>query len=141
MQTHLQVLTEDEKSQVHERSLKILARTGVRVDTAKGRRILETAGAQVDENTRIVRFPRDFVEAALDLAPKNFTLGARRPGWDKPMNAGDCSLLLDGEVRYLHIAGVGAFREQGMILDHRPLRDDWSSLNISDDLHRVWVAY
>lgn len=97
MQTHLQVLTEDEKSQVHERSLKILARTGVRVDTAKGRRILEAAGAQVDENTRIVRFPRNFVEAALELVPKNFTLGARRPGWDKPMNAGGCSLLLDGE--------------------------------------------
>ena len=44
MQTHLQVLTEDEKKQVHERSLRILARTGVRVDTAKGRRILAEAG-------------------------------------------------------------------------------------------------
>jgi trimethylamine--corrinoid protein Co-methyltransferase len=97
MQTHLQVLTEDEKNQVHERTLKILARTGVRVDTANGRRILKEAGAQVDENTRIVRFPRNFVEEALGLAPQNFTLGARRPGWDKPMNAGDCTLLMDGE--------------------------------------------
>ena len=97
MQAYLKVLTDDEKNQVHERSLKILARTGVRVDTAKGRRILEAAGAQVDENTRIVRFPRNFVEQALGLAPRDFTLGARRSGWDKPMNAGDCSLLLDGE--------------------------------------------
>jgi len=97
MQTHLQVLTENEKNQVHERSLKILARTGVRVDTAAGRRILKQAGAQVDENTRIVRFPRHMVEQALGLAPKHFTLGARRPGWDKAMNAGDCSLLMDGE--------------------------------------------
>ena len=97
MQTHLQVLSEDEKSQVHERSLKILARTGVRVDTARGRRILKEAGAQVDETSHIVRFHKNQVEEALGLAPKKFTLGARRPGWDIRMNSGDCNLLLDGE--------------------------------------------
>ena len=97
MQTHLQVLTEDEKNQVHERSLKILAQTGVRVDTARGRQILKEAGAQVDENTHIVRFHKNQVEAALGLAPKKFTLGARRPGWDLPLNTGDCRLLMDGE--------------------------------------------
>jgi trimethylamine---corrinoid protein Co-methyltransferase len=97
MQTRLQVLSEDEKNQVHERTLKILGRTGVRVDTARGRKILKKAGAQVDENTRIVKFPQDLIEQALDSAPKKFTLGARRPGWDLHLNTGDCSLLLDGE--------------------------------------------
>ena len=97
MQTQLQVLTEDEKSQVHERTLKILAKTGVRVDTAKGRRILKDAGAQVDDNTRIVRFPHRLVEESLGLVPKTVTLGARRPGWDLQLNTGDCKLLLSGE--------------------------------------------
>ena len=97
MQTRLQVLSEDEKNEVHERSLKILARTGMRVDTARGRQILKEAGAQVDENTHIVRFHKNQVEEALGLAPKKFTLGARRPGWDIRMNSGDCNLLLDGE--------------------------------------------
>jgi len=97
MQTRLQVLSEDEQSQVHDRTLKILARTGVRVDTARGRQLLKEAGAQVDENTRIVRFPHNLIEQALGLAPKNFTLGARRPGWDLRLNTGDCKLLLDGE--------------------------------------------
>ena len=96
MQTRLQVLSEDEKNEVHERSLKILARTGMRVDTARGRQILKEAGAQVDENTHIVRFHKNQVEEALGLAPKKFTLGARRPGWDLRMNTGDCNLLLDG---------------------------------------------
>ncbi len=82
MRTRLQVLSEEEKNQVHERSLKILARTGVRVDTARGRQILKEAGAQVDENTRVVRFPQNLIEQALDSATKKFTLGARRPGWD-----------------------------------------------------------
>ena len=97
MQTRLQVLSEDEKSQVHERSLKILARTGVRVDSAGGRQILKEAGAQVNENTRIVRFPQTLIEQALGLVPRDFTLGARRPGWDLRLNTGDCNLLLDGE--------------------------------------------
>ena len=97
MQTRLQVLSEDEKSQVHERSLRILARTGVRVDTTRGRRILKDAGAQVDENTRIVRIPQNMIEQTLALVPKNFTLGARRAGWDLPLNTGECNLLLDGE--------------------------------------------
>jgi trimethylamine--corrinoid protein Co-methyltransferase len=97
MQTQLQVLSQNERSQVHERSLSILARTGVRVDTVKGRRILKETGAQVNEETRIARFPNHFVEEALRLAPKLFSLGARRPGWDLNLNSGNCTLLLSGE--------------------------------------------
>jgi trimethylamine--corrinoid protein Co-methyltransferase len=97
MQTRLQVLSEDEKSQIHERSLNVLAGTGVRVDSTGGREILKAAGAQVDETSHIVRFHRNQIEEALGLTPKKFTLGARRPGWNLPLNTGDCRLLLDGE--------------------------------------------
>jgi trimethylamine:corrinoid methyltransferase-like protein len=97
METLLRVLSEDEKTQVHERSLKILAETGVKVDTAMGRQYLKDAGAEVNENSKIVKFPRAMVEESLRLAPKDFTLGARRPGWDLSMNAGECTLIPDGE--------------------------------------------
>jgi len=97
METLLRILSEDEKTQVHERSLKILAETGVKVNTAKGRRYLKDAGAEVDENSKIVKFPREMVEESLRLVPKDFSLGARRPGWDLPMNAGECTLMIDGE--------------------------------------------
>ncbi len=106
MRTLLQVLSEDERAQVHERTLSILAKTGVRVDTAWGRRILVDAGAEIDESTQamssaIVRFPRALVEESLRLAPKEFALGARRPGWDLHMNSGDCTLLIDGEAMFV----------------------------------------
>ena len=97
METLLQVLSKEEKTQVHERTLKILADTGVQVNTEMGRQYLKNAGAIVDENTNIVQFPRALVEESLRLAPKEFTLGARRPGWDLPMNSGDCALIADGE--------------------------------------------
>jgi trimethylamine:corrinoid methyltransferase-like protein len=78
------VLSEEEKAQVHERSLAVLATTGVKVNTAKGRQFLRDAGAEIDSNSNIVKFPRAVIEESLRLAPKEFTLDARRPGWDLP---------------------------------------------------------
>ncbi|HSR33774.1 MAG TPA: trimethylamine methyltransferase family protein [Anaerolineae bacterium] len=117
MKTLLQVLSEDERHRVHECTLSILAKTGVRVDTAQGRQILRDAGAMVDENTNIVRFPRTLVEESLRLAPKDFTLGARRPGWDLEMNAGGCTLLIDGEARFVLDSETGRRRTATI--------DDW----------------
>ena len=110
MKTILQVLSEDEKNQVHTRSLDILANTGVRVDTAIGRNLLKEAGAQVNEDTHIVRFPRDLVEESLRITTKDFKLGARRPGWDLKMNAGNFTLLADGEGMFVVDAETGERR-------------------------------
>lgn len=98
METKLRILSENEKAGVHERTLKILAETGVQVNTEKGRQILKSAGAEITDHKKIVKFPRPLVEESLRLAPKEFSLGARRPGWDLPMNAGECSLIVDGEA-------------------------------------------
>lgn len=94
--TTLEVLTDDQRAQVHERTLHVLEHTGMRVDSDEGRRILSDAGARVDEATRIVRFPPELVEHALAAAPRKFSLGGRRSGWRLPMNAGESSLCLDG---------------------------------------------
>ncbi len=94
--TTIEVLTPEQRAQVHERTLHILEHTGMRVDSDEGRRILMAAGARVDEATRIVRFPPELVEQALAAAPRRFALGGRRKGWGLPMNAGESSLCLDG---------------------------------------------
>jgi trimethylamine--corrinoid protein Co-methyltransferase len=101
MRTHIQVLSEDERAQVHERSLEVLAKVGIWVETAQGRQILKGAGAQVNEATNVVTFPRELVEESLRLATKDFALGARRPGWDLQMNAGDCTLCPSGEAVWM----------------------------------------
>jgi trimethylamine--corrinoid protein Co-methyltransferase len=130
----LKVLAEDEKSQVHERTLKILAETGVQVNTAKGRQYLKDAGADIDESTKIVRFPRSMVEEALKLAPKDFTLGARRPGWDLKMNSGDCALIVDGEG----ISVIDRFTGE-----HRPttFKDCLEATRLIDALDEVGVFW
>jgi trimethylamine--corrinoid protein Co-methyltransferase len=118
VKTRLQVLEEDERAQVHERTLAILSNTGVRIDTAQGRRILEEAGAEVDEGTHIVRLPRSLVEASLRQAPRRFALGARRPGWDLRMNTGECTLLIDGEAMFALDRHTGE-RRPGTLQDWR----------------------
>ena len=132
METLLRVLSEDEKTQVHERSLKILAETGVKVNTAKGRQYLKDAGAEVEKNSKIVKFPRALVEESLRLAPKDFTLGARRPGWDLAMNVGECTLMADGE-------GISVIdRKSG---EHRPSTfKDWlEATRLTDALDEIGV--
>jgi trimethylamine:corrinoid methyltransferase-like protein len=62
----------------------------------KGRRILKEVGALVDDTSKIVRFPQRLIIESLKLAPKEFILGARRPGAELKMNGGDCTLCLDG---------------------------------------------
>jgi trimethylamine:corrinoid methyltransferase-like protein len=134
METLLRVLSEDEKTQVHEHSLKTLAETGVRVNTAKGRQYLKEAGAEVDENSRIVKFPRDLVEESLRLAPKDFALGARRPGWDLSMNAGECTLIADGE-------GILVIDRETGELRPTTFKDWWESTRLIDALDEVGVYW
>ncbi len=134
METYLRVLSDEDRDQVHESTLKILAKTGVKVETEKGRQYLRKAGAEVNEDTKNVRFPRDLVEEALELAPKEFSLGARRPGWDLPMNQGDCTLMGDGE-------GITVIdRKTG---EHRPTTfTDWlESTRLTDALDEIGVYW
>ncbi len=107
METKLRILSDNEITQVHERTLSTLASIGVRVDTARGRKILKTAGADVNPKTNIVRFPRSLVEECLKQAPRKFSLGGRRPGWHFPLNAEQCSLVADGGASYIidHLTG------------------------------------
>ena len=99
MRTTISVLTEQELDRVHESSLQVLANVGVRVESTQARELLAKAGCEVDDTSGLVKFPREFVENCLKLAPKQFTLGARRPGWDLPLNQGmPTKLVGDGEA-------------------------------------------
>ena len=118
MQTVVEILTADELAQVHERTLKVLPSTGCASTRTKGAASSRPPAPQVDEATRMVRFPRALVEEALRLAPKQFSLGGRRDGFSHPLNAGEFTLLADGgattlldrrtgERRASHARGLG----------------------------------
>jgi trimethylamine--corrinoid protein Co-methyltransferase len=134
MSTVLRVLSDAEIAEIHEKSLAVLARTGMRIDSERARRILEAAGAQVDHADRCVRFPRSLVEASLAAAPRQFSLGGRRQGFALPMNAGECTLMPDGETTMFYDPATGERRA--------PTRDDWSNavklVDTMDEVGMYW---
>lgn len=101
----LQVLTANDHDQVHEKTLELLAKTGVRVDSQRARKILLEMGAMPTGMDGILRFPHKLVESALMLTRRDFTLGGRRPGWSFPMKTKQCSLVADGGAIYTLEAG------------------------------------
>jgi trimethylamine--corrinoid protein Co-methyltransferase len=96
MQASVRILSDDECGRIHQETLKVLRDTGVRVDTARGRQFLKQSGAQVDEASHVVRFPKELVEEALKEAPKTFYLSGRRENSSIPMNQAQCGIVLDG---------------------------------------------
>jgi trimethylamine--corrinoid protein Co-methyltransferase len=112
----------------------VLARTGMRIDSEQARRVLEAAGAHVDEGNRRVRFPRELIEASLAAAPKQFSLGGRRPGFSLTMNAGDCTLMPDGECTMVYEPATGVRRP--------PTWDDWAAatklVDTMDEVGAYW---
>lgn len=68
----LKVLSEDEIQQIHESSLEILEKTGIKVLNARMRSFLKGKGLKVDEDKQIVYFNRSAVEDALSHIPAEF---------------------------------------------------------------------
>ena len=134
MKATFKVLSDDERTRVHEESLNLLGKTGVRVDTALGRNILKDAGAEVDASSNIVRFPRQFVEDCLRMVPKEVTLGARKPGADLPLNGEDCTLCLDGEGPFVLDRHSGKRR--------KATYNDWKEITrVADALDEIGVYW
>jgi trimethylamine--corrinoid protein Co-methyltransferase len=93
----LKVLTDDQVEDIHEATLKILEKTGVRFDSENARNRLLKAGA-VKHPTRkdVLTFPRSMVEESIKKIPRFGTYCARDPKNDQKF---------DGEHQFAHCLG------------------------------------
>jgi len=96
----LELLSPQDVRQIHEATLDIIESVGVTFHSQKALDILEANGATVDRGTTVALIPADLVEQALGTLPATFTLGARNPEYDLP---------LDGEHVYISSDGCGVF--------------------------------
>lgn len=134
MQAQLKIFSENEKTTIHEQTLRILSKTGVRVGSEKGRQLLQEAGAKVHNNGDIVYFPSNLIEVSIQMVPKKFSLGARRPGWDLSMNNGDCTLVMSGEGTYAIDRETGKIRNSTF--------QDWlNATRLGDVLNEIGVYW
>lgn len=81
--TRLRVLTEDQIDSIHEATLKILERTGIRFDSEDARKRLLNAGAAPHPSRRcVITFPRTMVEESIKKVTQHNVLYARDRSWD-----------------------------------------------------------
>jgi len=92
------VLDEDAVAKIHAATLRVLERTGVAVPSASLRAALAREGAVTDDASDRVRLPAALVEEAIRRAPRAYTLAARDPGNDLPLDGTHGYLSVDGSA-------------------------------------------
>jgi len=74
MQPRLSLLTQDLIERIVDEAYQLLLKPGIKVQNEEARKLLADAGAQVDEETMVVRIPAQIAKAALNTVPHTFTL-------------------------------------------------------------------
>ena len=93
----LTLLSEADRERLHQATLEVLVKTGARFDSPVARATLKDAGCLVDEETAVVRLPKDLVQWALSALRRRVVLASREPGHD---------LILDGSRTHTSSTGI-----------------------------------
>lgn len=94
----LNILSTEDVQAIHTATLDVIETVGVRFPSKKALDILEASGARVNRQTWVAQIPGQLIEAMLAKAPQIYTLAARDPALDLP---------LDGQHSYLGTDGCG----------------------------------
>jgi trimethylamine--corrinoid protein Co-methyltransferase len=94
----LKVLTPEDVKNIHEATLQIIEKVGIRFPSKRALEVWQEHGAEVDREKMIVRAKPALIEQALDSCPPFYTLAARDPKQD---------LALDGNHVYVGTDGCG----------------------------------
>lgn len=73
----MEVLSNDEIKRIHESTLQLMQEIGIRVDSEDARRIFLDNGAEIDNNTQLVKIPEYLVNQQLNKVPDSFFLYGR----------------------------------------------------------------
>jgi trimethylamine---corrinoid protein Co-methyltransferase len=98
----------DDLQTLHEATLTLLERTGVKVDSARALECLSGIGVRFDPKTMRVYPEARHIERALALAPRSLTVYGRRPERDRPAFLGGDQVSVmsgGGSLRVLTIDG------------------------------------
>ena len=109
----IQPLSASEVSSIYEKCVGILSGYGVRVDHAPALERLRKAGAEVDLETRMVKFGRETIEAALRSAPKGFVAKGGAQKHDLPLPHPERSFYTSSCIQSMlyHDPDTGGFRD------------------------------
>jgi trimethylamine--corrinoid protein Co-methyltransferase len=131
----LRVLPVEDIRRIHEATLKIVETIGVKFPSPRALDIWEAHGARVDRGTQIVKIPPALLESALRTAPPTYTLAARDPSQDLPLDGNHVYVGTDGCGFEVIDIATGLKRRS-------TIRDVADIARVADDLEDVafhWV--
>jgi trimethylamine--corrinoid protein Co-methyltransferase len=76
---YFKVLTQEGVEAIHNASIAVLEKTGVTLQHPEGLKLLESAGASIDWDSKRARIPEVLVEKCLSSVPSQISLAARNP--------------------------------------------------------------
>jgi trimethylamine--corrinoid protein Co-methyltransferase len=88
MRPKLEFLTGSQIGQILDEAFQLMQKPGIKVQSEEARKLLASAGAEVDEANQVVRIPEKAARAALQTVPSEFFLFDRR-GQPKVQYGGD----------------------------------------------------
>jgi trimethylamine--corrinoid protein Co-methyltransferase len=130
------VLGDDEIRRIHAATLDVIESVGVRFPSSRALDVWAASGAHVDRGTGVVRARGELIEDALRLAPAAFTLAARDPSQDLPLDGHHVYAGTDG-------CGIEVIDLETGELRRSSLRDVAEIARVADALEEVafhWVA-
>ncbi len=92
----LNIISPEDVRRIHTASLDMIESVGVRFPSEKALDIWAAHGATVNRDTMIVRVPGHVIEQALHKAPPVYTLAARDPAQDLPLDGNHVYVATDG---------------------------------------------
>lgn len=102
LKNSFEVLDKNELLKVHEASLEVLSKTGMVIRSQRALRILDEAGAEVDFQKKLVKFPKRLIEESLESVPEKISVYDTR---SKKI----AFVLGDGETRTVAGCDAAAF--------------------------------
>jgi len=115
----VRIFSEDQVESMHLAALGILERQGMRVLSPRGRSVLASAGAAVDEATQMVRLDPAMVAAALTTAPREVNLVAGNP--ERTCRVGGRHVIFAPVAGPPSVSDLGRGKRSGTIADYRDL--------------------
>jgi trimethylamine--corrinoid protein Co-methyltransferase len=135
------VLSASDIEKIHEATLEIIERTGVRFPSKRALALWEEYGAQVDHDTQVVRVKTEIIEEAIEEGEPEYVLAARDRDQDLPLDGNHVFVGTDGcgvqvvdletnEVRTSRLQDVGEIARVADALEE--VAFNWTAVSAQD---------
>ena len=123
------ILRNEDKKKIHEGAIRVLESTGIRVGSSTARLDLKKAGAEVDERSKIVKYPKDVLLSLIKSVPSKVDLAGRTEEFDLPVDGTHHYYTTDG-------CGISVWDERSKSKRNSVLEDITRTAVIGD-----WLPY